>query len=207
MLSNGGIRSGALTADAVALLDGDRRLTYGQLGRRVDALGAELLDRGLSRGSIVAILMDRRVDFVVAALAIMKAGAASRREAVEKLFASLDGSPESLHKLLIIIKIMQGCEARAEDLATLLEMPQVSQAVVLAGVAAAIRIQGAGVVRVAGGQAHPEGVGELVAPVQPQRGVRQHREERNDPGADQKARDLGIDIDEDQRRDRDGDSD
>ena len=45
------------------------------------------------------------------------------------------------HKFLIIMKIMNGSQARAQNLSTLLEMPQVGKAVVSAGIAATFRIR------------------------------------------------------------------
>ncbi|MPL60723.1 hypothetical protein SDC9_06284 [bioreactor metagenome] len=56
----------------------------------------------------------------------------------------------------------------------------------------------------AGGAIDPVQVAQVVVGrVQPERGVRQDREEGDDPGAEQEPRQPVVDIDEDQRRDRD----
>ena len=51
-------------------------LTYGQLQTRADRLARELHDRGLRRGEIVAILVERSLAFGVAVLGVMGAGGA-----------------------------------------------------------------------------------------------------------------------------------
>lgn len=57
------------------LVDGPRRLTYGALDRLVEALAAGLAARGLGRGDRIALLLDNRVEFVLAILAIARLGA------------------------------------------------------------------------------------------------------------------------------------
>lgn len=54
----------------------DRSITYGDLRARSNQLARHLRDRGVSRGSIVAVAMDRDVDTLVAMLGALKAGAA-----------------------------------------------------------------------------------------------------------------------------------
>lgn len=66
----------AIQPDANALVFRDRRLTYAELDRRSDALARHLASAGAGRENVVAILLDRGADFVVAALGTMKAGAA-----------------------------------------------------------------------------------------------------------------------------------
>ncbi|MFI6640486.1 amino acid adenylation domain-containing protein [Streptomyces sp. NPDC050504] len=70
----------ALTPDAVAVEQegehGPTVLTYAELGSRSDLLAWELRGRGIGPESIVAVAMPRGIAFVVAALAIAKAGAA-----------------------------------------------------------------------------------------------------------------------------------
>jgi amino acid adenylation domain-containing protein len=62
--------------DALAVHDGDARLNYAELDRRVDALSALLVEVGLRRGERVAVILDRSLDLVVAFLATMRAGGA-----------------------------------------------------------------------------------------------------------------------------------
>jgi len=51
-------------------------LTYGELDRRANALANALVDRGVSVGDRVALLMQNRIEFVIGRIAIIKAGAA-----------------------------------------------------------------------------------------------------------------------------------
>ncbi|GAA2442210.1 non-ribosomal peptide synthase/polyketide synthase [Streptomyces glaucus] len=64
------------TPDAVALHDGDRRLTYRELDAWTDRLAARLLAGGLAPEDRVALLMDRSAELVAAQLAVLKAGGA-----------------------------------------------------------------------------------------------------------------------------------
>ncbi|WP_219811516.1 non-ribosomal peptide synthetase [Pectobacterium odoriferum] len=62
--------------DALALIDGDRRLSYGELNRRADRLARWLAECGVRRESRVAIALERGVDLIVAILSTLKAGGA-----------------------------------------------------------------------------------------------------------------------------------
>ncbi|MCZ9635194.1 non-ribosomal peptide synthetase [Rhodococcus sp. BH5] len=62
--------------DAVAVVAPDSEYTYAEIDWWADAVAAELLRRGIGRGSIVAVLADRSVEGTVAQVAILRAGAA-----------------------------------------------------------------------------------------------------------------------------------
>ena len=62
--------------DAVAVQDGDRRLTYRSLAAHASALATELTERGVGQDSVVAVYADRSAELVVAELAVLLAGAA-----------------------------------------------------------------------------------------------------------------------------------
>ncbi|MEN2423123.1 amino acid adenylation domain-containing protein [Streptomyces rimosus] len=62
--------------DAVAVVDGQRRLTYAELDARAGRLAAYLGRLGVGRGDRVAVVMERSADLVVALLGVWKAGAA-----------------------------------------------------------------------------------------------------------------------------------
>ncbi|SMD25146.1 nonribosomal peptide synthetase CepA [Kibdelosporangium aridum] len=64
------------TPDAVAVVDGDRVLTYQRLDELARGLSGRLISRGVRRGDRVAVMMDRSADLLVALLAVWKAGAA-----------------------------------------------------------------------------------------------------------------------------------
>ena len=66
----------ARTPDAIAVVWRGHRLTYRDLDGRANALAHRLIARGVGIEDRVAILLDRSADFIVAALAAMKAGAA-----------------------------------------------------------------------------------------------------------------------------------
>jgi len=61
---------------SVAVVDGRQSHTYAELGRRADALALRLREAGVRTGDIVAVMLPRSADVVVAVLAILKAGAA-----------------------------------------------------------------------------------------------------------------------------------
>ncbi|MGZ4432224.1 MAG: amino acid adenylation domain-containing protein, partial [Trebonia sp.] len=62
--------------DAVAVVCGDRRVTYGELERRAAGLAGWLVSRGVAAESVVAVVLERSVELVVALLGALKAGAA-----------------------------------------------------------------------------------------------------------------------------------
>ncbi|MFJ9607744.1 amino acid adenylation domain-containing protein [Kitasatospora sp. NPDC101176] len=66
----------ALAPDAPAVRCGDERLTYRRLHERADELAAALTAAGAGPEQVVAIALDRSCDLVVAALAVLKSGAA-----------------------------------------------------------------------------------------------------------------------------------
>ncbi|MFD8689589.1 amino acid adenylation domain-containing protein [Streptomyces sp. NPDC059651] len=60
--------------DKVAAVHGGRRLTYGELDRSANRLAHALLDSGLGRQQVVAVVTERNLDWLVAVLAVLKAG-------------------------------------------------------------------------------------------------------------------------------------
>ncbi|MFD5825057.1 non-ribosomal peptide synthase/polyketide synthase [Lentzea sp. NPDC060358] len=69
-------RQAARTPGALALVEGGTEVTYAELGERVRRFASVLAGRGVGRGSLVAIVLPRSVDLVVAILAVVHAGAA-----------------------------------------------------------------------------------------------------------------------------------
>ncbi|MBK7644928.1 MAG: amino acid adenylation domain-containing protein [Planctomycetes bacterium] len=63
-------------ADSVALVDGERRITYRELLARADVLAAELQARGLGRNDLVGVALPRSAELVIAIAGIVRAGAA-----------------------------------------------------------------------------------------------------------------------------------
>jgi amino acid adenylation domain-containing protein len=61
--------------DRIALVCGDRRVTYAELEQTANRLAHGLMAEGVGRGDRVAVHLDNSVEAVVAVLAILKAGA------------------------------------------------------------------------------------------------------------------------------------
>ncbi len=61
---------------SIALSSGDQQLSYEQLDCRADRFAGYLMHLGVAPGDTVAICMERSFDWIVAALGIMRAGAA-----------------------------------------------------------------------------------------------------------------------------------
>lgn len=61
--------------DRIALVHGDERLTYAELGERVDRLAGALAARGLTDGAPVAVVLPNVPAFPIAFLALLRAGA------------------------------------------------------------------------------------------------------------------------------------
>ncbi|MET8690156.1 amino acid adenylation domain-containing protein, partial [Streptomyces sp. NPDC004732] len=66
----------AWSADAVAVVDGERTMSYSELDRAAGRLASHLADGGVKRGDRVAVVMERSADLIVALLAVWRAGAA-----------------------------------------------------------------------------------------------------------------------------------
>ncbi|MGW1598640.1 amino acid adenylation domain-containing protein [Streptomyces sp. NPDC002343] len=69
-------RQAARTPDAVALIDGDRELTYAEVDRTANRLAHRLLRDGVGPERVVALALPRSASAVVAQLAVAKAGGA-----------------------------------------------------------------------------------------------------------------------------------
>lgn len=64
-----------LQPDAIALDDGHATLSFRQLDTRADRLAAHLVEIGVEKGGIVCVLLPNGIDYVVAVLAVVRAGA------------------------------------------------------------------------------------------------------------------------------------
>jgi amino acid adenylation domain-containing protein len=62
--------------NAVAVECGRKRLSYGELNRRAEALAGELRRKGVQTETRVGLFMDRSIDMIVGLLGILKAGGA-----------------------------------------------------------------------------------------------------------------------------------
>src|SRR2546430_14848285 len=62
--------------DAIAAVHGNRQRTYGELNARANQLARALLARRLTREAVVGVVTERNLDWIIAVLAIFKAGGA-----------------------------------------------------------------------------------------------------------------------------------
>lgn len=101
----------AANADAVALLDGDMRLTYAALDYQAERAARAFWRMGLRPGGRVAILLDNRAEFVVAMLAAIRIGAIFvpmnfRQKRPELAFALADcGAEIVIHEAAIAAEL------------------------------------------------------------------------------------------------------
>ena len=61
---------------AVAVVSGDRSLTYGELDREANRIANDMRARGVGPDAIVGVCLERSIDLVVALLGVLKAGGA-----------------------------------------------------------------------------------------------------------------------------------
>jgi non-ribosomal peptide synthetase component F len=69
-------RQAARRPDALAVVAGENRVSYGELDARANRTARVLVAEGVAPGTVVGVHLDRGVDMVVAVLAVLKAGAA-----------------------------------------------------------------------------------------------------------------------------------
>jgi amino acid adenylation domain-containing protein len=62
--------------DGLAIVDGDRRLSYGELDHLIDGMAAALTELGVRRGDRVAIVLPNGAEAAVAIYGVLRAGAA-----------------------------------------------------------------------------------------------------------------------------------
>ncbi|MCL4745546.1 MAG: AMP-binding protein [Burkholderiaceae bacterium] len=67
-------RAARLWPDRIAVIDGDRQLSFAELDARASAAAAALIARGLRPGERVALIQFNCLEFVVAVIAIARAG-------------------------------------------------------------------------------------------------------------------------------------
>ncbi|MFY0632132.1 MAG: AMP-binding protein, partial [Flavobacteriaceae bacterium] len=66
----------ASNPENIALVYEDHSLSYGDLDHRSSVLAKELINRGVKKGDLVPICMDRSMDMIVGILGILKSGGA-----------------------------------------------------------------------------------------------------------------------------------
>jgi amino acid adenylation domain-containing protein len=66
----------ARTPDAIAITEGQRRLTYRELNDQANRLAHQIIRHGARPEHLIGVCLERSMEFVVAILAVLKAGAA-----------------------------------------------------------------------------------------------------------------------------------
>lgn len=66
----------ALTPASIALYEGERSVTYAELGAAVDRAAGALLARGVGEGCAVGLHLERSIEYVASLLAVLKCGGA-----------------------------------------------------------------------------------------------------------------------------------
>ena len=69
-------RSAERSPDDVAVVDGERQITYGALERRSNQVANLLLERGVRKGDRVGLYLEKSLESIVGIYGVMKAGAA-----------------------------------------------------------------------------------------------------------------------------------
>ena len=64
----------ALHPDRIALVEGDKELTYGELDRITDSIAAGLIVGGIKADETAGIYIDRSINYIIAILSVMKSG-------------------------------------------------------------------------------------------------------------------------------------
>ncbi|MFJ4246540.1 non-ribosomal peptide synthase/polyketide synthase [Streptomyces iakyrus] len=90
------------TPDAVAVVEGDRHLTYGALNAQANRLAHRLVAEGVGREDVVGVCLARSLRTVVALLAVLKAGAAYLPFDADQPVQRLEHMTESSGAALVI---------------------------------------------------------------------------------------------------------
>ena len=64
----------ALHPDRIALVEGEKELTYGELDRITNSIAAGLIDAGIKADEAAGVYIDRSINYIIAILSVMKSG-------------------------------------------------------------------------------------------------------------------------------------
>jgi len=91
--------SAARYSDKVAVILGDKRVTYRDLNARADSLATCLQANGIAKGDRIALLLENGIDYIIAYYATLKAGAVAaplnpglKPDGLQDLLANLEPS-------------------------------------------------------------------------------------------------------------------
>ncbi len=92
------------TPDRLAVTDGTSAFTYAQLHEQSNRVAASLRARGIGKGDIVALMLERSADMVIALLGVLKSGAAYLPVALHLPPARIQSMMDDCHSPLMVTK-------------------------------------------------------------------------------------------------------
>ena len=116
---------------AVAVIDGESRLTYAEIDRRAELLARQLRQLGVRANHVVGVCLERRAQMIVGLLGILKAGAAylplDPGYPAERLQYMLeDAAPALVLTQETLRAVLPSTAAQVVSIDTLLEAPAMS---------------------------------------------------------------------------------
>ncbi|MEV0033004.1 non-ribosomal peptide synthase/polyketide synthase [Nocardia sp. NPDC050793] len=114
------------TPDAVAVIDGDRTLTYAAFAARVHRLARRLIDAGVGPETLVVIGMRRSADFVLATYAVLTAGGGYVPVDPDQPAARLVHVLSSARPVCVLTRSADGWSVTAEDAPPVLDVDAVA---------------------------------------------------------------------------------
>ena len=123
MLSTSGIhrlveQHTARNGESIALIEGDRRLTYRELNQRANSVARRFIDHGFRPSSVAVVKMERSLELAVVLLGVLKAGGA---------YTWLDATSDSTWPHGVSLVLNEGATAN-EQRCVALDVSQVTSA-------------------------------------------------------------------------------
>ncbi|MEW7292227.1 non-ribosomal peptide synthetase, partial [Aquimarina sp. 2304DJ70-9] len=108
------------TPDQTALIYGDTKLTYAELNQRSNTVAHYLLDKGVQKGDVVGVMLNRSIEMIVGIIAVLKTGG---------IYLPLDGTQPKqrvLHSLkdskAVMLLTDQGRKEQYQELITTIDI-------------------------------------------------------------------------------------
>src|ERR1043165_1981676 len=96
----------ARTPDAIAITEGQRRLTYRELNDQANRLAHQIIRHGARPEHLIGVCLERSMEFVVAILAALKAGAA-RIATTNSILLSRQTPMRSMEFVVAILAVLK----------------------------------------------------------------------------------------------------
>ncbi len=102
--------------ERVALIEGERQLTYPELAQAMHRVGGLLQSRGVARGDVVGLSLRDGIDHMVAMLAILRIGAVLLPMDARWTAAERAGAATRFGARLVVTDAPEGCDPEAAEL-------------------------------------------------------------------------------------------